>query len=124
LTVPLAGAVLIPAWLLAAPAAHAQAQPPSPEVAKPLSNISEEKLNAAAAALQRVASLKQDYRQRLAEAPPADKERIAKEATGALAKAVTDQGLSVEEYTSILKVAESDPQVRDKIIQRLPGTTK
>jgi hypothetical protein len=49
-----------------------------------------------------VARLKQDYQQRIAAAAPSDKERIANEAINALAKAVTDQGLSLEEYDSIL----------------------
>jgi Domain of unknown function (DUF4168) len=34
-------------------------------------------------------------------------------------KAVTDQGLSVEEYTTILKVAQNDPVVRGKLVQRM-----
>jgi hypothetical protein len=34
-------------------------------------------------------------------------------------KAVTDQGLSVEEYNSILRVAQNDPSLRAKIMQRL-----
>jgi uncharacterized protein DUF4168 len=41
------------------------------------------------------------------------------EAVNALAKAVTDQGLSVEEYDSILEVAQNDPDVREKIRQRI-----
>jgi hypothetical protein len=41
------------------------------------------------------------------------------EAVNAIEKAVTDQGLSVEEYDSILKVAQNDPEVRDKIRQRI-----
>jgi Domain of unknown function (DUF4168) len=69
----------------------------------------------------RVAGLKQDYQQRIAAAAPSDKERIANEAINALAKAVTDQGLSVEEYDSILEVAQNDPEVREKIRQRIPS---
>src|SRR6516162_9370258 len=71
------------------------------------------------AAIQRVTSLKQDYQQRITAAAPADKERILNEANSALEKAVTDQGLSVEEYNSILEVAENDPGVRAKIRQRM-----
>jgi hypothetical protein len=71
-----------------------------------------------------VAGLKQDYQQRIAAAAPADKERIAEEAFNALAKAVTDQGLSVDEYTSILEVAQADPEVREKIRQRIPSSNK
>jgi Domain of unknown function (DUF4168) len=82
-------------------------------------NISDQKLDAAAAAIERVASLKQDYQQRVAAAAPSDKERIANEAINALAKAITDQGLSVEEYDSILEVAQNDPEVREKIRERI-----
>jgi hypothetical protein len=39
-------------------------------------------------------------------------------------KAVTDQGLSVEEYTSIVAMAQSDPEVREKIVQRIRASAK
>jgi hypothetical protein len=68
--------------------------------------------------------LKQDYQQRIAAAAPSDKERIANEAINALAKAVTDQGLSLEEYDSILVVAQNDPEVREKIRQRIRPSAK
>ena len=38
---------------------------------------------------------------------------------GAFAKAVTDQGLSVDEYIEILEVAQNDPDVGEQIRQRL-----
>ena len=37
----------------------------------------------------------------------------------AMAKAVKEQGLSVEEYTSIIEVAQNDPVVRNKLLQRM-----
>ena len=82
-------------------------------------NIPDQKLDAAAAALEQVASVKEDYQRRIKAADPSDRDRIAEEAHNALGKAVTDRGLSVEEYTSILEVAENDPDVRQKIIQRI-----
>jgi hypothetical protein len=66
-----------------------------------------------------VVRIEDTYGKRLAEAPQADKERIVVEANDALEKAVADQGLSVEEYSSILEVAKNDPEVRGKIIQRI-----
>ena len=104
--------------VLLAPAANAQVQSP-PGLSEQPPNISDQKLDAAAAAIERVASLKQDYQQRIAAAAPADKERILNEAVNALAKAVTDQGLSVEEYDSILEVAQNGPDIREKIRQRI-----
>jgi Domain of unknown function (DUF4168) len=122
-------AALAAAWLFSVPATNAQEQSPpaqshSPGASDPAPNLSDQKLDAAAAAVQRVASLKQDYQQRIAVAPPSDKERIAEEAINALAKAVTDQGLSVEEYTSILEVAQANPDVREKIRQRIRPSDK
>jgi len=125
LMLPAAAAILlIGADLLCAPAANAQAQSPSPGATDQPSNIPDQKLDAAAAAIQRVTSLKQDYQQRITAAAPADKERIVNEANSALVKAVIDQGLSVEEYNSILEVAQNDPGVRAKIRQRMGAPTE
>ena len=116
---PAAAALLIAAGLLSVPSANAQVQSPSPGLSDQSPNIPDQKLDAAAAAIQRVASLKRDYLQQLEAAPPDDQPRIAREAGNALEKAVTDQGLSVEEYTTILEVAQTNPQVRQKIIERI-----
>ena len=118
-----ARAVLTASWLLFVPGANAQNQSASPKAqnqsASP--NIPDQKLDAAAAALDRVTSIKQNYQQKMATAAPSDKDRIAGDANNAMKKAVTDQGLSVDEYTSILRVAQNDPGVREKLLQRLPS---
>jgi Domain of unknown function (DUF4168) len=114
-----AAVLIIGTGLMPLAAANAQVQPPSPGLSEQTPNISDQKLDAAAAAIEQVASLKQDYQQRIAAAAPSDKERIANEAMDALTNAVTDQGLSVEEYDSILEVAQNDPDVREKIRQRI-----
>ena len=122
MTWSLAAAVLTAAWQLCVPAANAQApspSPPSPGLVEPSPNIPEQKLDAAAAALAQVATIKQDFQQKIEEAAPSDKERIADEANDALSKAVTDHGLTVEEYNSIIVVAQNDPDVREKILRRL-----
>jgi hypothetical protein len=116
---PTAAALLIAVGLLSVPAANAQVQSPSPGLTDQSPDISDQKLDAVATVIERVASLKQDYRQRIAAAAPSDKERIAIEAINALANAVTDQGLSLKEYDSILEVAQNDPEVREKIGQRI-----
>ena len=115
----LAAAILSALWLLPVSPANAQTQGAAPAPAEQARNIPDQKLDAAAKALETVASLKQNYQDRLAGAEPADKQKIADEGNSALAKAVTDQGLSVEEYTSIMQVAQSDPEIRQKILQRL-----
>jgi hypothetical protein len=126
---PAAAAALMAAAQLWIPAANAQnPSPPSalPEQSTPAPDLSDQKLDAAAAALRQVASLLQDYQQRLAGAEAAEKPRIADEGRSALKKAVEDQGLTVEEYNSIIVVAQNDPEVRQKILQRMhpPGEEK
>jgi Rieske Fe-S protein len=122
---PLAAAAVAAAGLMAMPALHAQAQTTPPgKSAAPAANIPDHKLDAAAQAIQKVAKVSQDYQQQIAQAPEPQKERIAKEANTAMVKAVTDQGLSVDEYNSIVDVAQRDPAVHEKIIQRLKTTTQ
>ena len=113
--------------LLFAPAANAQAQSPgtprtppntTPAPAAP-TNISDKKLDAVVAASKQVSAVRGTYEQKVAQAPAAEKERLIGEANAAIKKAVTDQGLSLEEYNTIVEVAQKDPAVRDKLLQRM-----
>lgn len=96
-----------------------QSTPDATVPAKPDANVPEEKLDKAAAAIGHVVALKETYAKRFDVAPEAERAKILDEAKTAMTKAVTDQGLSVEEYSSILQVAENDTSVRNKILQRL-----
>ena len=126
----LAGGVTTAVWLLSVPAANAQAQFPSPGPSEQRpsfpdqNSIPDQKLDAAAAALEQVANVREDYQQRIEAAAPSDRQGIADEAKNALVKAITNHGLSVEEYTSILVVAQNDPVVREKIVQRIRSSPK
>ena len=127
---PFAAVALTAGALLLVPAAEAQMNPPqarpqtqSPQTPSPSAPISDEKLNAVAAALGQVATIQQSYETKIAAAPPSDKQRLAKERTDALEKAVTDQGLSVDEYNSIIRTAQNDPTVREKLTQRIPNSS-
>jgi uncharacterized protein DUF4168 len=110
---------------LSAATTGTQAQTPTapPDKATPKSAtpapISEKKLDATAAAVKSVSAIRQSYEDKLAKATGAEKGRLVDEATNAMTKAVTDQGLSVDEYTSIIEVAQNDPEVRSKLLQRM-----
>lgn len=118
----LAAAALAAAWLLPVPAANAQS--PTPSTSGQAQDISDQKLDATAAALRQVASVKEDYQGRIDAADPTDRPRIAKEAKTAIEGAVTAQGLSVEEYNSILTVAQNDTNLRERILQRVRPPAK
>ena len=113
-------------WLALAPTVNAQNQsepsgpsPTRPGPSSPSDSIPDNKLDAAAAAMKNVSMVKQDYGRRIAQAPDSEKSRLANEGGQALTKAVTDQGLSVAEYTEILQIAQNNPAVREKILQRI-----
>jgi hypothetical protein len=114
------------AWGFAAPSASAQNQAPSPapDAGDLPTAIPDQKLDAAAVAIDRIANLHRQYEQQLAEAAPENREAIAKEADGAMAKAVNDQGLSVKEYNSIVDAAQRNPAFREKLLQRLQQHVK
>ena len=104
----------------AVPAVNAQVQSPAPSPSQPSQSISDQKLDATAAALNQIADVKESYTKQIEATPSeSDKQRLVDDANKALVKAVTDQGLSVEEYTSIMVVAQNDPMVRQKILQRM-----
>jgi hypothetical protein len=133
---PLAAAALTVCGLVMTPAANAQMSPPqarpgqqspqaqSPQAQSPSPTISDEKLNAAAVAIGRVTSIRESYEPKIAAAPPADKQHMTEEANDAMKKAVTDQGLSVDEYNSIIRTAQNDPSVRQKLSQRIPHSSQ
>jgi len=101
-------------------AAHAQGTAPTtPQYKVKPSDISEKKLDATAVAVKNVSAIKSAYDEKLAGAPESEKGKLADEAADAMTKAVTDQGLSVDEYVGIIEVAQYDPVVRDKLLQRM-----
>ncbi len=123
-TFGLCAATLAAAGLVLAAPASAQTQTPSaPSTTKPSrpapTDLSEQKLDAAAKAVKNVSTIRDSYEQKLIKAPADQKSKLADEASDAMAKAVTEQGLSVEEYTNIIEVAQNDPVVRNKLLQRL-----
>jgi hypothetical protein len=124
LTPSLTAAVLTVTWIYAAPASNAYAQAQPPGSLDQTQNVPDQKLDAAAAAIKQLATVREDYEQRIGAAEPTDRERIAEEAKTALAKAITDQGLSLPEYTSILVIAQNDPEIQEKILRRLGPSDK
>jgi hypothetical protein len=120
------------ASFLLIPVANAQTQPASPpssttapdatapDARAKAADLSDKKLDAAAKAVKQVSAVSDTYKKKLAATPDkAEKERLLDQADKDVTKAVTDQGLSVDEYMAIMKVAENDSTVRTKLIDRL-----
>ena len=106
-----------PVWAQAPTGTPPTATPAAPPATG--GQLSDQKLDQAAAAIARVSFLRQNYERQLAQADPADRPKIEQQGTQALTQAVKDQGLSVDEYNSIIQRAQQDPGVRQKLLQRL-----
>lgn len=122
MTLAAAGLLLVPG--VCTPA-RAQASPIlaqsviTPPDKTPPANIPDDKIDAVAGAVKSVSVVMETYDQKVARAPAADKQRLLDEADDAVTKAVAKHGLSVEEYTAIIRVAEKDPVLRGKLLKRL-----
>ncbi len=138
-----ATAALCTGWMiLAAQPAAAQAQPATqqppasqaptqqpparepPAKMSPTPSVSNQQLDKTAAAIKSLQGVRSEYAQKLSAATPDQRDKIAGEANAAMKKAVTDQGLSVDEYNSIIRLAQNDPSVRAQIEQRLGAPEK
>jgi len=120
---PLAAAVAaVTALSPLAAGAQTQSSPPATAAPAPAvkAQVSDQQISQAAVAMQKVMTIRQTYNQKLTQAKPEDRGRIADESQIAMQKAVTDQGLSVEQYNAILQLAQNDPGVREKLLSRLP----
>jgi hypothetical protein len=101
------------------PASTTTPGPTSPGPAAQSADIPDKKLDAVAEAVKKVFAVTDTYKKKMAQASDTEKEQIRDQADEAVTKAVTDQGLSVDEYMTIMKVAENDSTVRNKLIDRL-----
>ncbi len=107
------------------PPAIAQNDTPGPAKEQaPSPSISDRQLDQTAAAMQQVSKVRRSYQPQLQSAEPDQQKRILEEANSAMVKAVTDQGLSVDEYNSIVQVARNDPEIRDKLLSRIDQSGK
>ena len=118
-------AAVVAAFLLAAPAG-AQQQPPqaqqptTPQGAQPSAEFSESQLDAFAAAAEDISRLQQEYDAKLQGAGSDEEaETLRGEAADAMMGALEDQGITPEEYNSIVAAAQADPALYAAIIERM-----
>jgi Domain of unknown function (DUF4168) len=114
-----AGLAISVAWSFGTHGISVQAQSPSPpSLPQSSSDVAEQKLDKGTAALERISSLRHDYLDEIGAAPPAEHDRIVGKARREFTKAITDQGLSLDEYAEFIEAAKNDPQIHEKVFQR------
>jgi Domain of unknown function (DUF4168) len=112
----LATAMALPA--AAQPSAGAPSAPPgAPSGMVPGASISDATVGKVGMALQQVAQIKQTYSQRLESAKtPAQQQDISKQANDAAVTAITQQGLTIDQYRQVIQVAQNDPTLKQRLL--------
>ncbi|MQW89056.1 DUF4168 domain-containing protein [Sinorhizobium saheli] len=105
----------------------AQAQQAQPSQSQPGASapISEQKIEAFAVAYLQVDKVRQEYSAKIGAAKDESaKAKLQNEASQEMVKAVeASPNMSVEEYTTILKAAQSDPALAQKVQEKLQTST-
>ncbi|MEI2416596.1 DUF4168 domain-containing protein [Orrella sp. JC864] len=107
---------------LASGAAMAQAAAPAPQPAQvqPITSPSDAQLEKFAAASQKVAMVANEYQPRFDSATDdASRQQILQEADAKMVELVRADGLTVEEFNGIGQAVQQDPQLRERVMQKL-----
>jgi Domain of unknown function (DUF4168) len=95
----------------------ASAQPAqSPLSAPSAAAIPDDTINKAGAALHDVAQLNQKYGGQIQQASPAQKQTLSAQANAEAIQAIQSHGLSVEQYNGVIRTAQNDQQVKQRLL--------
>jgi hypothetical protein len=80
--------------------------------------IPDETVAKAGAALKQVLEIKSVTSPRIEAAPaPDERVRFSKQVIDAAAKAIIDQGLTIDQYNTLMKMAQRDPDLRKRLLK-------
>lgn len=103
---------LAPALAVAAPAPEVQTQQPG------MSNgsIPDGTIGKAGAALHDVAKVQEKYQGKFQSASPSEKQGLSAQANAEAVQAIQSHGLSVQEYSNVIRTAQTNPQVKQRLL--------
>ena len=116
--------------LLAAPALAQQTRtdtpvPPAPQATSPNGEMSDAMVHKVGTALRHVATIRQTYQQRAQAANNQQQiQDLNDQAQKEMVKAISDQGLSVQQYQQAIQMAQANPTLRQRVIsaaEQQPG---
>src|SRR5215471_7131427 len=80
-------------------------------------SVSDATVKKAGAALRKVTEIQQDFTQRLQTADTPDKkQQLSEQAETTAIQAIGDQGLTVDQYKQVLTLAQTDPNLKQRLI--------
>jgi hypothetical protein len=95
----------------ATPLGAQQATPGSPAA-----SVSEVTVQRTGAAIRDISGIQARYTQRMQAAQPAERAAIEQEANGAAEAALSSRGLTIEEYDTVIRLAQADEGLRERLV--------
>jgi len=83
----------------------------------PAAPISDGTIGKAGAALRDVANLQQKYQGRMESATPDQKQGLSAQANAEAVQAIQSHGISVQEYSQVVRTAQTDPQLKQRLLE-------
>jgi hypothetical protein len=104
---------LAPVLAMAAPDQTSSTMSPSGQTAAAPDTAT---IGKAGAALHDVALVQEKYQGKIDSATPAQKQTLSAQANAEAVQAIQSRGLSVQEYTNVVRVAQNDPKVKQQLL--------
>lgn len=82
----------------------------------PSAAIPDQTIGAAGAALHDVAKLQQKYQGQMDSASPEQKKSLSEQANAEAVQAIQSHGISVQEYSTVVRTAQNNPQVKQRLL--------
>jgi hypothetical protein len=82
----------------------------------PAAAIPDQTIGKAGAALHDVAKLQQKYQGQMESASPEQKKGISEQANAEAVQAIQSHGLSIQEYSNVVRTAQNNPQVKQRLL--------
>jgi Domain of unknown function (DUF4168) len=78
--------------------------------------IPDQTIGKAGAALHDVAKLQQKYESQMDSASPEQKKGLSEQANAEAVQAIQSHGISVHEYSTVVRTAQNDPQLKQRLL--------
>ena len=98
-------------------------QPPQPESnatsgTTPNATVPDETVARTGAALKQVTEIKNVFAPKVESAPtPDERARLSNQETDAARKAISEQGLTIDQFKKVVQLADADPALRERLLK-------
>jgi hypothetical protein len=117
LAAALAVTVAVPAFAQQSGRDAATPAPQTPDATLPQSDLSDAMVHKVGTALRRTVTIRQKYAERAQTTKsPQEQQTLTTQAQTEMVQAISDQGLSVEQYNQVIQMAQADPTLKQRLL--------